>query len=103
MVKSLVKKENVNTQEETLQRSILTMAAFKGYLGLCKILLNYKAEINSKDNKGWTSLISSAQQGHVDVVKLLLGNGADVNIKNNVGASALNFSAQQGYDDVVKL
>ena len=48
MVKSLVKKENVNTQEETLQRSILTMAAFKGYLGLCKILLNYKAEINSK-------------------------------------------------------
>ena len=47
------------------------------------------ANVNAKDNEGWTALIWAAIRGHIEVVEVLLKHGADVNAKNNNGRTAL--------------
>ena len=47
---------------------------------IIKILLEYGADINAKDNRGFTALIGA---GKTDFVRALLENNADTEIKNN--------------------
>jgi ankyrin repeat protein len=46
----------------------------------CPYYLNENANINAKDNAGWTALILAAQNGHSKTVTKLLDQGADINI-----------------------
>ena len=49
-----------------------------------------KADIDSKDNFGWTPLSLAAQRGHEVVVRLLVDTGkADIDSKSNSGRTPL--------------
>ena len=70
---------------------------------IVKILLRYGADVNLKDNEGWTALMLAALYSNTDsnvsTVKLLLDAGADVNLKNNEGWTALMLSARYSNTD----
>jgi len=66
-------------------------------LQLVKSLLASGADINAKDNNGWTPLIEAAQEDHLEIVTLLLEKGADINSKTTKGATALIIAAQQSH------
>ncbi|MGO9568404.1 MAG: ankyrin repeat domain-containing protein [Desulfomonilaceae bacterium] len=61
------------------------------------------ADVNAKDNHGWTALMEAAKTGHLDVVKLLLDEGADVNAKDNYGWTALKIAEEDGHKEIVEL
>ena len=66
----------------TNKSSPLIVAAENGNIDCVKIILKYKADIESggDDNpKGYTPLFMAAANGHVDVLSYLVENGADVN------------------------
>lgn len=50
-----------------------------------KVLLDAGADVNAKNNAGWTPLMYATQHAGSEVVKVLLDAGADVNAKNNDG------------------
>ena len=54
-----------------------------------KRLLNEGADVNARNQDGWTSLMMAALGGHLEVAKLLIDKGADVNAKNNAQGTAL--------------
>ena len=47
-------------------------AAGKGQIAVVKCLIKKGANVNAKDNEGWTALKIASQDGHVGVVQILL-------------------------------
>jgi hypothetical protein len=66
-------------------------------------LLEKGADVNAKNNDGWTPLHDAAGHDHVDFARLLVENGADVNAKNNDGKTPIDIAREKGHNDIVKL
>lgn len=79
----------------------LIAACWKGHTEILALLVEHGADVNAKNNDGWTALMLASQNGHVDVVNCLLSHGADVNAKNERGATALMAASQNGHVEVV--
>jgi ankyrin repeat protein len=96
-------------------RTPLDSAAWYGDLEMVQVLLDYKPDVNSQDDDGWTPIISlsncSAFEGTLlnipqlfhDVARLLLEHGADVNARNEHGSAPLHGAAGAGRVDVVRV
>ena len=94
----LAKERGINAAHK-----VLVKAMREGNTDTVKLLLELGADINAKNNYGWTALIYAARWGNTDTVKLLLELGADINAKNNYGWTALIYAARWGNTDTVKL
>ena len=65
-------------------------------------LLAAGADVEAKDNSGWTALMLAAQNGHVGVVQALLAARADVNAVCHSGWTALMLAALYGHVGAVQ-
>lgn len=61
------------------------------------------AEINSRDERGDTALISAARAGHAGIVELLLEAGADRTITNAAGDTAESAALHHGHPQIAAL
>jgi ankyrin repeat protein len=61
------------------------------------------ADVNEKDNWGYTALMVASREGHTDIVKLLIKNGAYINTQDYDRRTALIYATEEGHTDVVKL
>jgi ankyrin repeat protein len=62
----------------------------------------HAAELEVKDDDGYTPLLLAAVNGDEAVVKQLLENGADLKSKDDDGRTSLSWAAGNGYEGVVK-
>jgi ankyrin repeat protein len=60
------------------------------------ILLKAGANVNLRNDRGYTALIWASAYGEVEIVKKLIAAGADVNATTNDGESALDFVGEDG-------
>lgn len=77
---------DVNAEVSDTGIKALIVAACGGYIKIIKLLLDAGADINAKDNFGWTALHCVRE---VDIAKLLIKAGADINAKSNFGGTPL--------------
>ncbi len=66
-------------------------------------LIDRGADVNTKDNFGYTPLIQAAWRGHTDIATLLIEGGADVNAKGSDGHTPLLWATVNGHTDIIKL
>ena len=79
-------------------------AVQKGTIEDVKHFLEAKgADINLKDNRGYTPLLVAASRENVEVVKFLIQKGADVNAEDNNGYTALHRAVWQKEVEVAKI
>ena len=71
---------DINEKEELMGFSSLNMASLNGHDKIVKLLIDKKADINSKTDKGKNSLHLASIEGHFEVVKLLVFNDIDINV-----------------------
>jgi hypothetical protein len=66
------------------------------------LLLKWKANVNARDHRGFTSLHRAAEMGHEDMVKVLLENGADKAIVAE-GHTALSLAKMRENKNIIQL
>lgn len=82
----------------------VTCAAANNDHQSAELLIKAGAEINVKDNFGWTPLMYAADvKIGVTMVSYLLANGADPNIRNNDGDTALKMAVSGNNVETIKL
>jgi len=94
---------------DTNGRTPLTIASIYDHTKITKMLLNYGADINSRDRYGSTALMYALGEDNIDVASILLDNKfIDTNILNDEHHSALIYAS--GYnldipsvDDIIKV
>jgi ankyrin repeat protein len=78
-----------NTTGDWSNETPLHLAARKGNVESCKILIAGGAEVDIKDRGGLTPLHEAALYDKIDVAKLLVTNGANIRSKNKDGVTPL--------------
>jgi ankyrin repeat protein len=101
---------DVKGQYETIP---LHSAAFFGKFEVVQKLIEYDADINARDEYGWTPLFDASRGRHFkdgSVLRLLLERGADVNARavkatpvSTLGSTPLHFASENGALEVVRL
>jgi ankyrin repeat protein len=79
--------------------SPLMLAALKGELTLCELLIKKGADVNKP---GWAPLHYAATNGQVEVIKLLLEENAYIDAASPNGTTPLMMAAKYGTDAAVK-
>jgi ankyrin repeat protein len=82
----------------------LIEASSNGHLEVVKYLYEEcHANVEAKNNKGYTPIIYASQNGHLDIVKYLYEEcNANVEAKDNYGNTPIMFASKNGHLEVVK-
>ncbi|GEM_PF-3825715 len=81
----------------------LHAAATGGSRKTAEVLVEFKANPNSRANDGATPLHVAAQQGSVEVVQVLLMASANPNLKNKSGLTPKELARKSGHQAVVRV
>lgn len=68
-----------------------------------RALLDRGADVDARQEGGWTALHGAAQNGDRECVELLLAKGADITARAQNNQSALDLALQRGQQDVAAL
>lgn len=85
------------------KKTSLSVAAGKGHLTFCKLLLCYGANADGAYTSEETPLYMAASRGHIDVCNLLIYFGASVNKADDRDKIPLFVAAKAGHADVCNL
>merc|ERR1711879_37987 len=77
------------------EEPVLLIASMKGNLGVVKALVAAKADVNAKNDVGFTALMVAARGGRASTVKELVTAGADRELKNMQGETALQMASNE--------
>jgi uncharacterized protein len=72
-------------------------------LAIADMLLNAGADVNARQQHGYTPLHAAAANGQLDMVYLLLKWGADLTAATENGQTPLSLAEAQGHDEVAEL
>lgn len=83
--------------------SPLILAAWKGWDGIVRWLLEQGCPVDTADRFGFTPLHSAVKTGHAGVVKILLERGASVDIENNFTRTPLQTAIEEEFEEIVEI
>lgn len=84
------------------EQDIIT-AVYQGDAMRVREWLDAGANVDTRDEGGWTPLLQASKWGHLEVCKLLIDAGADVNAINGDDWTPLLYAALHGYIEICKL
>jgi ankyrin repeat protein len=70
---------------------------------IAELLVAAAADVNARQQDGFTPLHETAQTGHVELTRLLLDHGADPTLPNASGLTPADIARQGGHADVLEL
>ena len=75
----------------------------KGDIEAVRKHLDAGADVNTKDEDGYTLLTVAVAYGSKEIVELLISKSVDVNAKNDGGSTPLNIATASGHKEIVEL
>ncbi|THC95621.1 hypothetical protein EYZ11_004883 [Aspergillus tanneri] len=87
---------------ESRNKTALHLAIAHGRDDIVQLLLQHRADIDSRSDGGWTALHYACDKGFEGIVRLLLHAGAKINSQLLTGVTPLHLAAQAGHTEVVQ-
>jgi ankyrin repeat protein len=85
------------------QETALAMAVDRNHEEKVRLLLEYHADIEVKNENGYTPLIIATLHGNETIVRMLLDRGADIEAKDFKGRTPLHWAADKDHAAIVRL
>ena len=73
-----------------------------GHTEIVKFLIEKGADIEDKNNNGYTPLIWTSSYGYTEIIKFLVEKGADIEAKNNNGDTPLICAFENRRIEIIK-
>jgi ankyrin repeat protein len=86
-----------------MQVAPLHSAASASAREICRLLLQYGADVNARQQGGWAALHAAAQNGDRELATILLEAGADPSQQHDGGKTAAQIAAESGHSELVDL
>ena len=86
-----------------LKAAAIQSATAGGYRKIVKMLLDYGADPNIREQGGFTPLHAAAQNGDDEMIRILLYGGADLTISSHNGKTALDLAIDAGHEKATLL
>lgn len=67
---------------------------------IVKMLIERGADVNARQQAGFTPLHAAAQHGEMDIVRALVAAGAEVGTKSDEGRTAADYAREKGHEPV---
>ncbi|PZU95104.1 MAG: hypothetical protein DCE90_13520 [Pseudanabaena sp.] len=99
--KSIDKSTRSPQRQQELDNQLLA-AAKNGSLLKVRSLTFQSANVNVRDQDGWTPLLWAVMNSHTEVSRFLLASGANPNTRNKYGWTPLMWAAGQGDSEIVR-
>ncbi|KAM0823041.1 hypothetical protein ACQ4PT_071131 [Festuca glaucescens] len=97
LLKRMAKKVDLRRAKDAKGQTALHFAADKGYLDMCKFLVEESGlDVNSARKTGETPMFYAALGGNVQVMRYLLDHGADPAMPEERGSTLLHNAAEEG-------
>lgn len=97
-----IRDELINTQDAD-GRSVLWYCASDGYESICRLLIEWGADLSIADDTGQTPLMLAVKNGHISIARQLLEHGAEPSVADQRGMTALLKAAANGQAGSVAL
>jgi len=78
-------------------------AAAGNFTDIVRLLIDYGANVNVKQQAGATPLHSAAQNGNLEMLILLLENGADVSVRMEGGKLPADVAREKGFAEIAEI
>ncbi|KAK5637257.1 hypothetical protein RRF57_012969 [Xylaria bambusicola] len=101
-VKMLLEKGANPDSKDVQSRTPLLYAAARGHEAVVEVLLG-KANINTRDEIGATSLHWAVWKGHEVVILRLLKSAADIEVKDEGGGTPLAWAIERGFENSIRM
>jgi len=82
---------------------MLMQSAESGDYAEVKRLIEEGADVNAKDNNGWTALMIASEAGKEEIANWLIEAGADVSAQDNDGFTAFMIALFSGHREMTQL
>ena len=85
-------------------RTPLFIAALNGYRDCLVLLLSRGADVESRDDSGYTCFHIAVEQGHLEESKIMMAYKPKIDVQDSVwGSTPIVCSAYWGYDEIVEM
>lgn len=99
----LLKGGDVNSRDVFGDNSGLHWAARLGLAEMARLLIDNGADLNIRNDEGFTPLHWAAGEGQKELVVILIVHGADVNARNKRGWTPLRWAEAQSQKEMVRI
>lgn len=93
---------NVASKNE-LKVMPLHSAAASGHIGIVKRLVEHGADVNAKQQGGFTPLHEAAHRGDKDMADVLIKAGADLGARNTEGKTPAEMARENGHSALAEI
>jgi ankyrin repeat protein len=75
--------------------------SFAANAEVAETLINYGADVNLRNENGFTPLHLLAEQGYIEAAEVLLKHGADIDARDKWGKTPLHYASEYGQADMI--
>jgi ankyrin repeat protein len=94
---------DVNTQARNAMKvRPIHAASAAGQIEVVRLLIERGADVNARQQSGFTPLHEAALTGKLEFARLFLDHGADINAKNDDGKTSLSIATEAGREAMVR-
>ena len=109
VVRDLLREQKVNVNLQKHGETAIGLASHYGRTDVLKVLVENRANLNTRNSNGFTPLMSAVIGGHLESVRVLLENGSDTTLviddldSGGRPVSVLDLAKAKGNPEIVEL